>query len=413
MEDLSSDRFRARQLIGRGAAADVYRAHDAALDRPVAVKMFRPGHDETALRRFTEETRTLAGLSHPGLVEVFSCGVEADRPYLVMRLVEGETLQSLLLSGPLSPGRTAELGARLADALAYVHRQGIVHRDVKPSNILLDDAGRPVLGDFGIAITADGTRMTRTNEIIGTPAYLAPEQVLGEDVGPATDVYSLGLTLLECLTGTTEYRAHSEVATAIARLHRAPRLPEGLPPRLAALLRAMTDKDPCGRPTAAQCAIDLQGAIEAQDAIEVRGAGTSVLSPQSVGPRKSVLPHKPVSARKSLRSRVIGSAVAAAATIAALVTGLVLMHQTAPAASTPRVAPAADNRPARTPPTTLSQAGTTTSKAASPAVVAVVGPATQKAAAPPNPGPADPPQPGPNHPPKPGHNKHGHGHGGS
>lgn len=317
MDDPLPDRFQEPQLIGRGAAADVYRAHDAALNRPVAVKVFRPGHDRIALRRFAEESRVLASLSHPGLVSVFSCGVHADRPYLVMRLVEGETLQSRLLGEPLSLDGVVELGAMLADALAYVHRHRIVHRDVKPSNILLDTAGAPCLGDFGIALTADGTRMTRTNEIVGTPAYLAPEQVLGDEVGPAADVYSLGLTLVECLTGVTEYRAANEVATAVARLHRAPRLPEGLPPWLATLLRAMTDKTPELRPTAGQCAQELRAKHEPVP------VGTAV-----------IVPHRSWLTRS----------VAATTAVAAAVIGLILTLHTISATPGRPVARVADNQ---------------------------------------------------------------------
>jgi eukaryotic-like serine/threonine-protein kinase len=128
-----------------------------------------------------------------------------------------------------------------------------VHRDVKPSNILLGDDGKPYLGDFGIALVLGAARLTKTNEIIGTPAYLAPEQVLGEDVGPSVDVYALGLVLLECLTGEIEYFGGTEVEIALARLHRSPRIPTGLPYDLAGLIGAMTATDPAERPTAAQC----------------------------------------------------------------------------------------------------------------------------------------------------------------
>lgn len=312
MDDLLPDRFRVDEPIGRGAAADVYRAHDVVLDRPVAVKVFRPGHDRVALHRFAEEIRTLSALSHPGLIQVHSCGVHADRPYLAMRLVEGETLQSRLHGDPLSPARTTELGAVLADALAYVHQHGIVHRDVKPSNILLDANGAPFLTDFGIALTAEGTRVTRTNEIVGTPAYLAPEQVLGERFGQPVDIYALGLTLVECLTGVTEYWSGSDVATAVARLHRPPRVPKGLPPRLGALLRAMTERAPARRPTAAECARELR---------ELATPGTNSLA----------LPDP-------LWRSWIGRSVVGAAAVSALAAGLIL---TLGAASTQAPAPRA------------------------------------------------------------------------
>nr|WP_256215788.1 serine/threonine-protein kinase [Streptomyces sp. Ag109_O5-10] len=233
--------------------ADVYEGVDTRLRRPVAVKVFRPGTDPQTEDRLTAEAVLLAGLQHPGLVTVYDAGRHGDRTYLVMQLIEGPTLRSLLACGALPERRVVDVGAALARVLAYVHRAGVVHRDIKPSNILLDAAGAPHLADFGIARLADATRHTAPDVLIGTAAYLAPEQVEGRRIGPAADVYALGLVLLECLKGELEYQGTPLEAT-VARLHRPPQVPAWLPAELAALLRAMTAQDPEVRPDAEQCA---------------------------------------------------------------------------------------------------------------------------------------------------------------
>lgn len=255
MGELLDGRYELGAVIGRGGMADVHRATDVRLRRAVAVKLFRA---ET--QRSSSEARLLAALSHPGLVTVYDAAPEHDRPYLVMQLVEGPTLRRRLdLDGALAPGEAARLGARLADALAYVHAHGIIHRDMKPANVLLDRDGTCFLTDFGIARALGSARQTSTGHCVGTAAYLAPEQLRGEPVGPPADVYALGLVLLECLTGSTEYDG-SDVEAAVARLSRPPRLPAWLPPAWTATLAAMTAGDPSQRPPAADCAQRLAAA---------------------------------------------------------------------------------------------------------------------------------------------------------
>ncbi len=248
------ERYRLTGVLGQGAMAGVYRALDERLDREVAVKLFHPGQDAAVRSRFAAEAQALARLSHSGLVAIYDAGVEGDRSYLVMQLVDGETLRERLLAGPLDADAVALLGARLAMALAHVHGNDVVHRDVKPSNIVLDGNGSPHLADFGIALLLDAARMTTSSEIMGTAAYLSPEQILGVEVGKAADIYSLGLVLLECLTGELEYPGVSKVESAVARLHRPPRVPDTVPPVLAELLTAMTALVPENRPAAGECA---------------------------------------------------------------------------------------------------------------------------------------------------------------
>ncbi|MEV0977252.1 serine/threonine-protein kinase [Streptomyces sp. NPDC049915] len=249
-------RYRLDRLIGSGGAADVHRGHDLRLERPVAVKIFRAGADADMEERFHNEAVILARLQHPGLVTVYDAGRHDGRPYLVMQLIDGPTLKRRIAAGPLSTDATATLGAGLARALAHAHEAGIVHRDVKPSNIILDTSGRPHLTDFGISRLLDATTRTAPGSLIGTAAYLAPEQVLGQSVGPAADVYALGLVLLECLTTRLEYDG-APLEAAIARLHRRPALPGSLPEELAALLGDMTALDEGDRPSAHECARTL------------------------------------------------------------------------------------------------------------------------------------------------------------
>ncbi|MFJ6850997.1 protein kinase [Streptomyces sp. NPDC091271] len=246
-------RYRLDKLLGSGGAADVHRGFDLRLRRPVAVKIFRPdagiGMEET----WHSEAVILARLHHPGLVTAYDAGQHDGRAFLVMQLIQGDTLKTRIAEGPLPPEATAAIGAELAHALAHAHETGIVHRDVKPSNILLDARNRPHLADFGISLLLDATAHTATGTLIGTAAYLSPEQVLGEPVGRPADIYALGLVLLECLTGRLEYDG-GPLEAAIARLHRRPALPHWLPEQLSFLLRDMTDLDEQNRPTARHCA---------------------------------------------------------------------------------------------------------------------------------------------------------------
>ncbi|GAA3016139.1 serine/threonine-protein kinase [Actinokineospora globicatena] len=256
---LLDDRYLVGELIGSGGMADVHRAVDTRLGRPVAVKLFHPKADGGTVARLDTEARVLAGLSHPGVVRVFDVAVENERPYLVMQLVEGGTLRDRLDRGPLPATDVAVIGIRLAEILGYVHSRGIVHRDVKPSNVLIDDEGACCLVDFGIARALGGARLTSTGHCVGTAAYLAPEQIRGQLTGPAGDIYSLGLVLLECLTGTTAYEG-SDIEAAIARLTRDPEIPDWLPETWADAITAMTQREPSDRPDAAECVVLLAAA---------------------------------------------------------------------------------------------------------------------------------------------------------
>jgi eukaryotic-like serine/threonine-protein kinase len=258
---LLGDRYRLGALLGRGGAGRVHEAVDVALGRPVAVKLYQADGNAASRYRFAAEARLLAGLSHPRLVTVYDVGLDGDEPFLVMRLVKGPTLRDLLDRGPFDPPAVARIGTQLADVLAYLHAHDVVHRDIKPSNVLVDASGACHLTDFGLARALSAAHLTVSGEFVGTAAYVAPEQITDVDTGPPADIYALGLLLLECLTGHTEYTG-TAIETALARLSRPPRVPGTLPAPWQALLSAMTAQDPETRPTAAQCAEVLNATTE-------------------------------------------------------------------------------------------------------------------------------------------------------
>ncbi|GAA0279718.1 serine/threonine-protein kinase [Cryptosporangium japonicum] len=245
-------RYEIEERLGGGGASDVYQARDLRLGRHVAVKMFRTRAGAHSDRRCGDEARLLAALNHPGLVALYDVGWYEDHEYLVMQLVEGRTLGRRIAAGPLSPRDVVRVGAALSDVLHHVHARGIVHRDVKPSNVLCADEGTVFLADFGISHPAGAEETDCSGVVVGTAPYLAPEQVQGGPVGPPCDVYALGLVLLECLTGKREYPG-GQLEAAMARLHREPVVPEHTPAPLGRLIRSMTALDPRQRPTALQC----------------------------------------------------------------------------------------------------------------------------------------------------------------
>lgn len=272
-EPLIAERYRLERRLGTGGVADVYHATDQLLGRAVAVKVFRFDAEGCDERRISTEMRTLGTLQHPGLVTLYDADVADRVPYLVMELVPGPTLARQLADGPLSPALAAAIGTQLATALDYVHGRGVVHRDVKPANILLD--GSTVkLADFGIARPVDSLPITEHGTTVGTPNYLSPEQVNGTPAGAASDVYTLGLVLLECLTGRVAYPG-TGVEAALARLHHPPAIPADLRPPWVDLLTAMTTTHPAQRPTAREVAATLAALA----------AGSTPISPPDPKPR--------------------------------------------------------------------------------------------------------------------------------
>ncbi|MFE4230512.1 serine/threonine-protein kinase [Arthrobacter sp. NPDC056886] len=292
-------RYQLGEVIGRGGMASVYTAKDLNLGRDVALKLFAPqSADPDELRRQEAEIQLLATLNHPSLVTLFDAGTdtripEEPRPFLTMELVDGQDLRTRIRHSPLPLDELAVVGAGIADALAYVHGLGIVHRDIKPANILLvpvrpGEPFRPKLTDFGIARIIDGTRLTATGTMVGTAAYLSPEQARGADLGPASDIYSLGLVLLECLKGEVEYPG-SAVESAVARLHRAPVIPDAVPGEWARLIQAMTVLEPLDRPSATELEAAFRMALVSPDSLPgpVNAEPTRILpAPPARRPRR-------------------------------------------------------------------------------------------------------------------------------
>ncbi|MFS0712409.1 serine/threonine-protein kinase [Microbacterium sp. 2P01SA-2] len=257
---LLAGRYRVVDPIGSGGMARVFRARDEALGRPVAVKVLRPElTDSTASDRAAIETRLLASLNHPGLVTLFDAHLNDEPRFLVMEHVVGTTLSQRIAAGVLDDRELAALGSQLADALHVVHDAGIVHRDVKPSNILLARStvpGVPLrakLADFGIAHLLDSERVTSPSLLIGTAAYIAPELLHGADPAPPSDIYALGLVLLEAATGERAFSgSDGNRGQLLARLSRDPDMPLMLDHTWRDLLCAMTSRRPDDRPTAVE-----------------------------------------------------------------------------------------------------------------------------------------------------------------
>jgi len=286
---LIADRYRILDRIGRGGLADVYSATDEALGREVALKIFRPEFASAAdLRRQQDEVRILATRSHPSLVTLFDAISDAEgRGVLVLEYVKGTDVRERLRSGPLATPAVAAIGADIARALAYLHGAGVVHRDVSPANILLPESTASgvaaKLTDLGIARLVDDAKVTATGTVIGTASYLSPEQAAGRPLIAATDVYSLGLVLLECLTGRREFPGNA-VESATARLSRDPVIPESLGVAWTELLRGMTAREPGARLAAGEAASRLSALLAEE-------ARTAVL------PGPDEVPTAPVAAR--------------------------------------------------------------------------------------------------------------------
>lgn len=251
---LLDGRYLLQTPIAVGGMSTVYRGLDTRLDRPVAIKVMdaRYAGDQQFLTRFKLEARAAARLSDPGLVAVFDQGLDARHPYLVMELVEGGTLRELLRErGPMPPHAVVAVLRPVLRGLAVAHRGGLVHRDLKPENVLISTAGEVKLADFGLVRALAQAGITSTSVILGTAAYLSPEQVSTGDATPRSDVYSLGILTYELLTGTTPFTADTPLAVAYMRLDQDVAPPsaaiDGVPPQFDGLVRRACSRDPADR----------------------------------------------------------------------------------------------------------------------------------------------------------------------
>ncbi len=271
MNDKRIGRYEIKKEIGRGGMATVYLAHDPRFRRDVAIKVLprQFNHDPQFRARFEQEAQTIAALEHKAIVPVYDFGEDDEQPYLVMRYMPGGTLSDRLQDGPLPLMDVSKILERVASALDRAHSMGIIHRDLKPGNILFDQYGDAFLADFGIAKMAEATAALTGSAIIGTPAYMSPEQVKGEKVNGRSDIYTLGVILFEMLTGKQPYQSDTPIGMAFKHVHEpVPRLldeKEDLPPSLELTVRQAMSKQPDERfDTASRLAAKVMSEIAAR-----------------------------------------------------------------------------------------------------------------------------------------------------
>ena len=255
-------RYRLLEILGRGGVATVYKAKDEILDRAVAVKILNEKctRDAAFVERFKREAKAAAGVRHPNVVTVFDSGDEGESHFIVMEYVEGRTLKELLADGALSHAKAARIAVQIARALAHAHRSGIIHRDVKPQNVIIANDGVVKIADFGISKVQDQPGLTQTGKVLGTAEYISPEQAIGRMADEKSDMYSFGVVLFEMLTGTPPFSGKNPVE--VAALHATcpppkavdlnPKVPKGI----SALVERLLSKDPAERPSGFEVIIE-------------------------------------------------------------------------------------------------------------------------------------------------------------
>jgi len=322
--DEVAGRYRLEELQGHGPMSEVWRAHDRTLDRTVALKILSPTAD---LERFQREARSLAALTHENIVRLYDYGEGEAGPFMALEWLPGGTLEDRLEQGALPTGETCRVAASMAAGLAHLHASGLVHRDLKPANVLFDEEGRPKLADFGLARRAAGSgTLTEAGTVLGTAAYISPEQAAGEPAGAASDVYSFGVVLFRMLTGALPFVADD--ALALADMHRrAPpptveELQPDAPPALAGLAAAALRKDPADRPADGEALLSALGGIPPAD-VDVPASAEATQVLPAAGP-------EPAASRISRRT----AAIAVALILLAIAGGALAWAVTRPAATT-------------------------------------------------------------------------------
>jgi predicted Ser/Thr protein kinase len=285
-------RYEVIDLLGSGGMAAVWRARDTVLDREVALKVLAPAFasDPTFRTRFEREARHAARLTHPGIVTIFDSGADGQVAWIAMELVGGRTIRTVLAEdGPVPVDTAVRIAAEVCDALGAAHAAGIVHRDIKPANIVLTPDGRVKVVDFGIARLEGADQLTQTAGVIGTAAYLSPEQAAGGTAGPASDLYAVGCVLVQMLTGAPPFEADTPVALAYRQVHDEPRPPSAVrrdvPPEVDAVALRLLAKDVAARPATATLARD-----ELLASVERTPTQTLVMEPLTAVPAPGPAP---------------------------------------------------------------------------------------------------------------------------
>ena len=317
-----ADRYEVEELVGHGGMSSIYKAHDSLLERNVALKILHEQYnaDDDFVERFKREARAVAQLQHPNIVTVIDRGEEDERQFIVFEYIDGENLKELVVrKGRLEVREALEIAVEVARGLAFAHSQGLVHRDVKPQNVLLNGDGRAKVTDFGIARSLDVDGMTQTGTVLGTSNYIAPEQASGQPVGTQSDVYALGVVLYEMLAGEVPFPGETFVAVAMKHVHEPPPnlldVRRDVPLRVAAAVDRALEKDPDQR----------FGSMDAF-ASELEACLAELDSPETDSDRTMVIPARQRhAARKQVSRWPIFIGVLALLAIAAIVAGLLIV----------------------------------------------------------------------------------------
>ena len=326
MGELIADRYEVDKLLGRGGMSSVYKAHDTLLERDVALKILHDRHleDDEYVERFRREARVVAQLSHPNIVTVIDRGEDDGRPFIVFEYVDGQTLDALVgKRGALPVDEALEMAIAIARGLAFAHRHGLVHRDVKPQNILLNGDRQPKVTDFGIARSLDVKKgVTQTGTVLGTSNYIAPEQASGDGASVQSDVYSLGVVLFELLTGSVPFVGENFVTVAMQHINQpAPSVTSrrrDVPPRVAAAVDRALAKNPRDRfPTMDAFAAELEACLAEPNVAETDANRTVVNVPA---------PRRRARARRRVTPGPLLVSLLALAALAVIVVAAIAVH---------------------------------------------------------------------------------------